>query len=152
MTIRLKRGFNSIGASPTFGEVATGTNLRRLFWTFARGWPGAGLLLMRVAAGVPLIQHAASTFIGAPTIGAGIVEIIAGGAGVLLVAGLWTPLAGALVTIIELRMAFTRPGDPLIHIILASLAAGLALVGPGAWSIDARLYGGMRVDLPTPKR
>jgi putative oxidoreductase len=57
-----------------------------------------------------------------------------------------------VVTIIELRVAFTRPGDPLTHIILASLAAGLALVGPGAWSIDARLYGWKRVDLPTPKR
>ncbi len=126
--------------------------MRRLFWTFARGWPGAGLLLMRVASGAALIQHAASTFIVAPRIGTAIVQVVDGGAGALLVAGLWTPLAGALVAIIELREAFTRPEDPLIHIVLASLGAGLALVGPGAWSVDARLFGWKRVNLPTPKK
>lgn len=126
--------------------------MRRLFWTFARGLPGAGLLLMRVAVGVTLIQHAASTFIVAPGIREAVVQVIGGGAGILLVAGLWTPLAAGLVTIIELRAAFTGPEDPLIHVMLATLGAGLALVGPGAWSVDARLFGWKRVDLPTSKR
>jgi putative oxidoreductase len=32
----------------------------------------------------------------------------------------------------------------LIHIFLAVLAAGVAMLGPGAWSIDARLFGRKR--------
>ena len=31
--------------------------MRRLFSTFAFGWPGIGLLFMRVVAGVALIAH-----------------------------------------------------------------------------------------------
>jgi uncharacterized membrane protein YphA (DoxX/SURF4 family) len=67
--------------------------------------------------------------------------IIAAGAGILLLVGLWTPVTGTLLAILELWTAFSRPGDPWIPIILATLGATLAMVGPGAWSIDARLFG-----------
>jgi putative oxidoreductase len=73
--------------------------------------------------------------------------IIAAGAGILLLVGLWTPVTGALVAIAEVWMAFSRPGDPWIPIILATLGATLAMVGPGAWSIDARLFGRKHIDL-----
>jgi hypothetical protein len=32
-------------------------------------------------------------------------------------------------------------------VLLAALAAALALLGPGAWSIDARLFGWRRVEV-----
>jgi len=32
-------------------------------------------------------------------------------------------------------------------IMLATIGASLALLGPGAWSIDARLYGRRRIDI-----
>lgn len=32
----------------------------------------------------------------------------------------------------------------LIHVFLAVLAVGLAMLGPGAWSVDARLFGRKR--------
>jgi putative oxidoreductase len=69
------------------------------------------------------------------------------GAGILLLAGLWTPVAAALVVVIALRNAFSHSGDPWLYIVLATLAAGLALLGPGAWSVDARLYGWKRIDI-----
>jgi putative oxidoreductase len=74
--------------------------------------------------------------------------IIAAGAGVLLLVGLWTPVSGTLVAIAEVWIAFSRAGDPWIPIILATLGATLAMVGPGAWSIDARLFGRKHIDLP----
>jgi uncharacterized membrane protein YphA (DoxX/SURF4 family) len=74
--------------------------------------------------------------------------MVAAGAGVLLLVGLWTPVGGALVTIAELWIAFSRAGDPWIPIILATLGATLAMIGPGAWSIDARLFGRKHIDLP----
>jgi hypothetical protein len=46
-----------------------------------------------------------------------------------------------LVAIIELYIAFSHTGDPWISIMLATLGATLAMIGPGAWSIDARLFG-----------
>jgi len=74
-------------------------------------------------------------------------QIIAAGAGIFLLVGLWTPVTGALVAIAEVWIAFSPPGDPWIPIILAALGATLAMVGPGAWSIDARLFGRKHIDL-----
>jgi len=66
---------------------------------------------------------------------------------VLLVAGLWTPVAGLLLASLELSSLFSHPADPLGKILLATLGVALVLLGPGAWSIDARLYGWKRIEL-----
>lgn len=68
----------------------------------------------------------------------------------LLLAGLWTPIAGVLALAVELWTAFSHPGDHWVQILLGTLGAGLALVGPGIWSVDARLFGWKRI-VPRPK-
>jgi uncharacterized membrane protein YphA (DoxX/SURF4 family) len=73
--------------------------------------------------------------------------IVATGAGLLLLVGLWTPIAGLLVLALEVWHVFSQPQDPWPHILLATLAGGLALLGPGAWSIDARLFGWKRITI-----
>jgi putative oxidoreductase len=74
-----------------------------------------------------------------------VVQVIGGGAGVLLLAGLWTPVAGSLAAFLKVWIAFSQflshSGDPWIPIAQAVLSAALAMIGPGAWSIDARLFG-----------
>ena len=77
----------------------------------------------------------------------GALHVLAISAGLLLFAGLWTPAVGALVAVIELRNAFSQPGDPLTPILLGTIGAALALLGPGAWSVDARLFGWKRIDI-----
>jgi putative oxidoreductase len=71
--------------------------------------------------------------------------------GVFLLAGLWTPVTGALIAIdllwIALSVYTSRQDGPWIYILLAVLAAAVAMLGPGAWSIDARLFGRKRVDI-----
>jgi putative oxidoreductase len=114
--------------------------LPRLFSTFASGWPGAGLLLMRLVAGITLVSRG--------IVGLRAVSI---GAGMLLLAGLWTPIAGVLAAAIELWCTFSQPADALTHILLVTLAIALVLVGPGAWSVDARLFGWKRIDIPKRK-
>jgi putative oxidoreductase len=84
-------------------------------------------------------------------IGATIPHMLGGAAGILLIAGLWTPIAGTLVTLIELWSLFSQAGDPWIPILLGTLGAAQAMLGPGAWSVDARLFGWKRIDPPDRK-
>jgi hypothetical protein len=125
--------------------------LRRLFSTFARGWPGLGLLFMRVVAGVALIAHAMVTPPSELSLGGLGIHITAIFLGMLLLAGLWTPIGGGIVAVLELWNAFSRPGDPWFHILLGSFGMALAVIGPGSWSVDARLFGWKRVDADDEK-
>ena len=67
-------------------------------------------------------------------------QIIDAGAGILLLFGLWTPVVGAIVAGRELWVVFSG-GDLWMPLVLATLGATLAMIGPGAWSVDARLFG-----------
>jgi hypothetical protein len=101
---------------------------------------------MRVGAAIALLDHALVKLrIGGP-IESVALAVLAASAGILLLAGLWTPVAGAVVVVIALWNASTQPGDPWLYVVLATLGAGLALLGPGAWSLDARLFGWKRID------
>lgn len=61
---------------------------------------------------------------------------------------------GSLIALDELWIAFSldssQPESRLIHIFLAVLIAGVAMLGPGAWSIDARLFGRKRFKMGDP--
>ena len=46
------------------------------------------------------------------------------------------------------NIVFSGAGDPWIPINLAALGTALALIGPGAWSLDARLFGRKRFEIP----
>jgi uncharacterized membrane protein YphA (DoxX/SURF4 family) len=120
--------------------------LQRLFTMFPGGWPGAGLLVLRLAAAIPLLVEGCSEFWGPPHFGL-YARFIAISVGSLLLAGLWTPVAGALQAIIEAWIIFGRSGTPSMHLLLAALGVSLVMLGPGAWSADARLFGRKRIDI-----
>jgi hypothetical protein len=67
---------------------------------------------------------------------------------VLLLAGAATPIWGAGATVVELWRLFSDPEDALAHALLATLGAALALLGPGAFSVDARVFGWRRIAVP----
>jgi putative oxidoreductase len=106
---------------------------------------------MRLVAGFALVDHGVIGFRGDPPLERDIGYVLATGAGILLLAGLWTPFAGALAAAVELWCAFSHPQDLLIHIPLVTWGVALALVGPGAWSVDARLFGWKRIDIRNRK-
>jgi putative oxidoreductase len=99
---------------------------------------------MRLVGGTALV--ALAPLHGEPSTEFG-VAMLAAAAGLLLLAGLWTPIAGGLGAVIGLWFAWTHAAQPLAGILLGAIGAGLALVGPGAWSIDARLFGWKRIDV-----
>jgi putative oxidoreductase len=128
-----------------------GCSLQRLFSTFPDGWPGFGLLLLRLGAGIALVCLAISGFLAMREPVSIASDLVASIAGVFLATGLWTPVMGALIAMDELWIALSvhssQRNGPWIHILLAVLTAGVAMLGPGAWSIDARLFGRKRFDI-----
>jgi putative oxidoreductase len=136
------------GFTPCFDSrtLMTGS-LRRLFWTFATGVPGAGLLAMRVVAAAALGFKSVTGLSDQFPIASAPIIALQIAAGLLLLVGLWTPLAGLLVVVLEGWLLIAQPHDPWPHILLATLGGALALLGPGAWSADARFYGWKRLDI-----
>ena len=128
--------------------------MRRLFSSFARGWPGAGLLVLRLTTGITLVSNAIAFLRGTPTSEPLLLLLpgVAFGAGCLLIIGLWTPIAGTLVAFFEVWRIIFQPGDLWTDVLLAGLGVSLALIGPGHWSLDARLFGWKRIDVSTEKR
>jgi putative oxidoreductase len=114
--------------------------LQRLFSTFANSWPGFGLLLQRLVTGIALIHNAIAK-LETPARGLMVPEMSSAVLGLFILAGLWTPVVGALVAAVELWIVLAGEGDIWKSLLLAAFGGTLAMIGPGAWSIDARLFG-----------
>jgi hypothetical protein len=123
--------------------------LQRLFSTFAEGWPGFGLLLQRVLTSAVLLYFAGAHLLESSSLAPSLPYLMAAVAGVLLLFGLWTPLAGTAIAIVEVWIFLARSGNPLIAIMLVSLGGTVAMIGPGVWSIDAQLYGRKHIESST---
>ena len=105
---------------------------------------------MRLSAGLAMVVQGISALLAGPPLGAILFQTLSMGLGLLLLAGLWTPVAGTLVAADALWSAFWA-AHSWPWIMLATLGAALALIGPGAWSIDARLFGWRRLEIRNGK-
>jgi putative oxidoreductase len=121
--------------------------LQRLYSTFAGGWPGVGLLIQRVVGTAVLLRFCLIHLTDSPFSTAMIPQVIGACAGILFLVGLWTPFVGGLIAGIELWAALSQFSDPWISIMLALIGGTGAMLGPGAFSVDARLFGRRHLDV-----
>lgn len=104
--------------------------MQKLFTTFPAGAPGVALLLLRCA-----LAAAHIFLVEAPLTIRLIVSI-------LMCLGLLTPLVAPIAAIVTLVCIWLDSNaDPALCALLAVHAGALSMLGPGAYSLDSRLFG-----------
>ena len=91
---------------------------------------GAGLLILRISISAALLSHGAS------------IPIVAGAA--LVALGFLNPLSALLVAFLEAASPNPSPTN-------AAICFSLLLIGPGAFSLDARRFGRREIIVPLPQ-
>ena len=124
--------------------------MQRLYPMFPFGWPGRGLLLLRLGIVAILTHDGIRAWMGAPQRESTAPQVVAAITGVFLLVGLWTPVAGAIVALSEIWIVLTGAAHPQSTILLATQGVALAFLGPGSLSIDARLFGRKRLNIRVP--
>jgi putative oxidoreductase len=119
--------------------------MQRLYTTFPNEWPGAGLLLLRLAEGVPSVVEGATRALSSGATVATLPYAVDILSGLLLIVGFWTPIGGVLQALVEFSSALSGSGYE--HIVRGMIGLSVAMLGPGAWSVDARLFGRKRIDV-----
>jgi uncharacterized membrane protein YphA (DoxX/SURF4 family) len=112
---------------------------------------GVGLLLLRALVGLSALVNGIAYLSGGATIAfiswtAGVIAMLAGAS---LIAGLLTTVFGAVVAadVAAVTFSWLRPSwshgiaGVLSAITLIVVATSVALLGPGAYSVDAQLFG-----------
>jgi len=114
---------------------------------FPNGWPGRGLLLLRVVAcSLTTYGGVVAVFRSGPY-AVLIQQIVAMICAFLLLIGLATPLAAIALSFCEVWIVLANRAQWPVAIALGGIAFALAMLGPGSISIDARLFGRKRIDL-----
>jgi len=96
--------------------------------------------MQRVFTGIALLHNGIAQ-LELPRAGLMIPEAAGAVLGLFILAGLWTPVVGALVIPVEFWIVFAGGSDIWMSLTLIIFGGSLAMIGPGAWSIDARLFG-----------
>ena len=132
--------------------------MHRLYSTFPDGWFGLGLLLWRAAFGITLMVQAAASLLELSDRRVGFlamcVLVLCSGASLLI--GFLTPIAGACSFVAVVGVTFSWLPAPAGNLFTGNLlsfdamvmALATILLGPGAFSIDARLFGRRKVIIP----
>jgi hypothetical protein len=114
--------------------------MQKLFSAFPAGWPGVGLLLLRMLVAVTLIAQTVTRVKSSELSESGwvLAALVGLGAGCLLL-GFVTPIMAVFIGLVCVAFANF---DTVV------LSTAIALLGPGAFSIDARMFGRREIFFP----
>jgi uncharacterized membrane protein YphA (DoxX/SURF4 family) len=122
--------------------------VQKLFTAFPSGSPGSGLLLLRSFVALTLIAQGL-TYVRAsdPNLSKWLIVLLFfAGAGCLLI-GVFTPIAAIVIAFGAIAFAIFIDSNYAVVVVII-LAAAIALLGPGAYSVDARLFGRREIRIP----
>jgi uncharacterized membrane protein YphA (DoxX/SURF4 family) len=136
--------------------------LHRLFSAFPAGFPGIGLLLLRVVVGATLVGHGVLCLLSSERVTLLVLVSFAvlSLSGVCLLIGFLTPILSLLACLENLGIAFSwfplqllSPFESKLALVpVIAISAAIALLGPGAFSLDARLFGWKEIVIPPASR
>lgn len=129
--------------------AASLVSMQRLYSMFPTGRPGIALLLVRMALGLMLMDGVSLPLAQLGSLGylIGLGTVAFG-----LSLGFLTPVMTVLCILLEVSTLFAAKGDiEAVHICAVLDAVAIGFLGPGAYSIDARLFGRRRIVFPVAK-
>src|SRR5439155_22802488 len=130
--------------------------------TFPGGWPCVGLLLLRASVGLTAVIQGgfflSDRGIQTPT--TWVIGLIAVASGALLLIGFLTPIVGVLVGLGSAGIALSWFPVAVLHLLdcwlvsvfVVIMAATIVFLGPGAVSLDCRLFGRREIFIPPAPR
>ncbi len=124
--------------------------MQRLFSMFPTGFPGIALLLLRFVVAATFLNDGTAhwTLVNSPWALA-----LSASIAISLCIGVFTPYSSILIIILGLLSSYWTSGKDSFHLAVSILNSGiLALLGPGAYSVDARIFGRRLIRLPPRKR
>jgi putative oxidoreductase len=144
--------------------------LQKLYSTFPGSIPGIGLLILRIVGGIATVVYGGIILTRLDPIVNGqfsyishlILSLLLITGSIFFILGLMMPFISITLAVCEFGMAFNNltsdnslPDSKFGWVelfLLASIATALAFLGPGAFSIDARLFGRKRIFIPSSRK
>ena len=116
---------------------------------FPSGRAGVALLLLRVAAATTLIVDGMANWASVTSFWILIVFLLPAFS---LIVGLLTPYGAMVCGLVQMVVLFKTGGCNGFHLAMSILTSGaVALLGPGAYSVDARMFGRQILSVPPRK-
>src|SRR5215831_4939060 len=129
---------------------------------FPAGRPGIGLLLLRLVVGLVLVIQGTAYLKELPglTLSKWAILALILTCGACFVVGILTPVTSVLIVLSNIGYALSlMPAPPenlfeskLVIINTIAISVAILFLGPGAFSVDARLFGRREIIIPCPQR
>ncbi len=129
--------------------------MQRAYTTFPAGLPAIGLLFLRTAIGVRLIIDGSASLLGSQGLhlGVWVLGLLALGTGTSFVLGFLTPIVAGASALAGIAVWLWHPAlaPSFVHLLSlnnTSVTIAILLLGPGAISLDAHLFGRRKIIIP----
>jgi hypothetical protein len=120
--------------------------MQRLLGTFPNRSAGLALLILRLAVAAALVSGARLC----PSPETDVFLALSRIAAILIIVGWYTPLAAVAAVLFSLYPLWVCR-EPWVNSLMIAILIAIGLLGAGAYSVDARLYGRRRVVVGRPR-